>query len=392
MKFKIKRVATVFIALVMMLTIGDSIIIYAKENLLNENMDIVNVIYEYVDAVNTNNTEKYGSLFVQDVKNDIEDALKKDKNNFFYEESEEIRNIKKINNILGSEITNIKTQEFEDIAFYYTEEKIQYKQNQLENILCDDENMYRIYVIVKEYGKWKIYRILTADLNKIINNDLQFNTDEEQSAYMKQKNLIQMFSLVGDGTYSDIVAPNTTTVYFTKSANINAYNSVRATINFNSYVRDVIPNEWTVSYYGSYPEYLKAGALASKMYAWYYTVYPKWDYAPFYACMKDNTSDQQYLYNSCNNLASQGSQYVGYVDSVMSFISDKAMVVRDTASLFEVHYHATNGSQYSGELSASGCLSLAKNGYNYGYILHYYYNYSTYTNGNEMYIVTGSDN
>lgn len=384
MNVKIKKVVTVFIVLSVMLIEGNSTV-FAKENFSSEDMDIVNVVYEYVDSVNTNNTEKYVALFVQDVKNDMKDALEIGEDNFFIEEFEVIKNIKKIDNYLGSEITNIKTQEFEDIAFYYTEEKIQYKQNQL-------ENMYRIYVIAKEYGEWKIYRILTADLNKIMNNDLQFNTDEEQSTYMKQKNLIQMFSLVGDGTYSDIVAPNTTTVYFTKSANINAYNSVRATINFNSYIRDVIPNEWTVSYYGPYPEYLKAGALASKMYALYYTVYPKWDYAPFYACMKDNTSDQQYLYNSCNNLASQGSQYVGYVDLVMSFISDKAMVVRDTASLFEVHYHATNGSQYSGELSASGCLSLAKSGYNYGYILHYYFNYSAYTYGNEMYIVTGSDN
>lgn len=55
------------------------------------------------------------------------------------------------------------------------------------------------------------------------------------------------------------------------------------------------------------------------------------------------------------------------------------------------NYHATNESQYSGELSASGCLSLVRSGHTYGYILHYYYNYSQYTNGAEMYIVTSSD-
>lgn len=60
------------------------------------------------------------------------------------------------------------------------------------------------------------------------------------------------------------------------------------------------------------------------------------------------------------------------------YIDRLAMLNRDTGDIFEVHYNATEGSQYSGQMSASGCLEMAKNGDTYDKILRYYYDYSTY--------------
>ena len=120
--------------------------------------------------------------------------------------------------------------------------------------------------------------------------------------------------------------------------------------------------------------------MASKMYGWYYSVNPKWNYAPYYADVKDSSVDQNYLYGSYSDLA---SNYQDYVDSAISDLQGVAMV-NYNSSLFEVHYHATSGSYHSGQMSASGALSKAKDGSTYKTILHYYYDSSTYSGNNAV--------
>lgn len=97
-------------------------------------------------------------------------------------------------------------------------------------------------------------------------------------------------------------------------------------------------------------------------------MHPKWNYAPYYADVKDNTSDQVYVHGSNNS----------YSRSAWNDIANKAMVT-SSGSLFEVHFNATSGSQHSGTMSASGALSQAKSGAAYESILHYYYDSSQYS-------------
>ena len=71
------------------------------------------------------------------------------------------------------------------------------------------------------------------------------------------------------------------------------------TVNFMEYVMNVLPNEWP----GGWPrEAYRAGAMAAKMYAWYWIAQGgKWDDADVY----DSTCDQVYIpgvaYSSTNN-------------------------------------------------------------------------------------------
>lgn len=127
--------------------------------------------------------------------------------------------------------------------------------------------------------------------------------------------------------------------------------------------------------------------MASKTYGWYFTEHPKWNFAPYYSNMKDNSSDQNYLYSAYSDLNS--AKYQGYEDTVLLFISDKIMVTAGTNDVLEIHYHKTEGNQYSGQMSASECWTKAQNGDDYETILHYYYDYSPYTGmSNTMSIAT----
>lgn len=53
-------------------------------------------------------------------------------------------------------------------------------------------------------------------------------------------------------------------------------------------------------------------------------------------------------------------------------------------NIFEVHYHASTGSQYSGNMNESGARTLAQQGYTYQNILRYYYDYCPNADGNAI--------
>ena len=176
----------------------------------------------------------------------------------------------------------------------------------------------------------------------IVNANEGFGTDHEKAKMEELKakthnSISKSSNIVPESLPSS--DPTSITVYFTKSANINYYGVSSKSINWTTYLKNVIPQEWTVSYYGSYPAYLDAGSMASKMYAWWYHDHAKWDYAPYYSNVKDNSSDQNFLYNAYSNLS---STYRSYVNDVISLLVDWAMCNNDEV-MFEVHYNATQG-------------------------------------------------
>lgn len=304
--------------------------------------DAEGLIERFVDCVNEHNIQGYIDLFAPEISREMIQYLDEyGEDEFFVESHRNIISIKEI----GTESATEEKKMFEDVAVYQVVEEITYK-DRIKRETCELKEGVNThdFVMVEQGGKWYIYRVSVSD-----------------SAQAEAASLS---------------CPSKTTIYFTKTANSNHYGVSSKSLNFNTYLKNVLPKEWIISYYNSYPAYGKASAMASKMYGWYYTAHPKWDYDPYNACMKDNSSDQNFLYSAYSDL---GSPYQGYEDTILSFISTRAMVKESNNKIFEVHYHATNGSYHSGTMSASGCLSKAQDGKGYAAILHYYYDKSTYT-------------
>lgn len=357
--------------------------------------DPKNLVFEFIQAVNNNDIQAYISLFTNENQREMNKYIKEiGPNNFFKEESIALINLTRLSNNIGEKSANISNEEnkkYKDTVVYYAEENIQFKQDnglRTDDILDSGYN-YRNYVIVREGDQWKLLRVSSPDIVLIDKAKEGFGSKEEKAKInqLKEKiNITKNISMISSSTDYSVSSfssthPSSITVYFTKSANRNHFGADRASVAWYSYMTNVIPNEWTVDYYSQHEEYLIAGACASNMYAWWYQIHPKWNSAPYYACVMDNSNDQNYLYGS---LASLSSTYQSYVLGAYQVIRDVAMYTAGSESLFEVHYHATDGGYHSGQMSASGCWNLAKQGKTFGYILAYYYSYSTYTGNQDI--------
>lgn len=308
------------------------------------------MIYQFAEYVNSKDIDGYVNLFEESIQKEMKEYIETiGTEHFFAEKNREIISIQKYD--INTAIEEQKI--FEDVLVYKVNEYIEYTDYDLERTSFHVSGRHdNIYVFVKANDMWKLFRVSTSP------------DEEVPTEYVEPLN-----------ASASITNPLNTTIYFTKSSNYNYYGVRTKSLSFSSYLTNVIPEEWIVSYFGQYPAYGYAGAMASKMYAWYYTVHPKWNYSPFNACMKDNSSDQNYLYNSYASLA---STYKTYENNVLMYIDRLAMVSSGTNDIFELHYHATDGSYHSGQLSASGALSKAMNGDSYDTILRYYYDNSSY--------------
>lgn len=343
---KYRSLASVFLCMVMGLCCLFSTNTLVKAKNVNEIKGVTpeRLIDEFANRVNAQDIQGYIELFAPEISKEMRQYLNENgEDEFFVETHRDIIDIEKIN----SECAVKEMEVYEDVVVFRVIENIKYKQR-IKRDTCELKEGINVddFVIVKQDDNWYIYRVSAADIEQ--NNKAAVS----------------------------LTCPTSIKVYLTKDANYNHYGVRTKSNNFNTYLKNVLPNEWIISYYNSYPAYGKAGAMASKMYAWYYKKHPKWNYAPYNADVKDNSSDQNFLYSSYSNL---GSPYQGYEDTILSFISNRAMVKASDDSIFEVHYHATNGSYHSGTMSASGCLTKAQNGDSYGTILHYYYDKSSYT-------------
>lgn len=335
------------------------------------------MIYNYAKSINDEDTDQYILLFTEENQENMMDFVNSyGKNDFFLEESVDINRITRLSEDTGIQSASLSVEElekFEDIQVYYVE-------------MCVDKAdiSNKVFVLAEEEGFWKIYRVSVPDFKTIIDDSEGFNNIPEQQQLQIQE--FEKEQVAKSVTRTPNADPTEITVYFKKSANQTYHGAVRDTIDFEVYLKNVIPNEWVVSYYQNYPAYLQAGTMASKMYAWWYIIHPKWNFSPYYADVLDDSSDQNYLYSSYEDMGS--NVYKGYADAALDFVRNIALCDND-GNMFELHYHATAGSQYSGQLSASGAYELAKQGYNMLQILQYYYNYSSYIGTNHTVMLFG---
>ncbi|MDQ2808974.1 MAG: peptidoglycan-binding protein [Chloroflexota bacterium] len=166
--------------------------------------------------------------------------------------------------------------------------------------------------------------------------------------------------LTGGATQTN--PPSVIRVYRTGSGAVDV-------VNFNFYVKHVLPNEWVS---GWPAESLRSGAMAAKAYGWYWTIAQKWP-GPY--DVKDSTADQ--VYNPNVSYASTNAA----VDATWNY------KITRNGLIFPAMYcaGAYNGSQTSGQCSAlygwtpgtymsqNGSRYLADHGYSWQSILNFYY-------------------
>jgi hypothetical protein len=157
-----------------------------------------------------------------------------------------------------------------------------------------------------------------------------------------------------DGTNSKL--PTTILVYRVSLGRVDR-------VDFKTYVKNVLPNEWITSWPRAS---LESGAMAVKSYAWYWALHSTRKTSGG-ACydVRDDTGDQVYRPSSAQTATSAA------VDSTWS-----ARMTR-SGNILQAHYCATTtacGAWVTGNwLSQYGSRDLANAGNTYQAILRYYY-------------------
>ena len=169
--------------------------------------------------------------------------------------------------------------------------------------------------------------------------------------------------------FSNDIPPLTIKVGITDYANcsdwVNAGMPVKRvdTLDFKTYTKNVLPNEWLASWGNDAPDSLRAGAIAVKMFAWWRVNFG--GVRPLGAEVVDNTCDQRYIANT-NDPRTDAA-----VDATWDFI------MRRDVQVIEIHYLATvaqcQASPYPPCMPQWGTYNDALDGMGWRTILHRYY-------------------
>lgn len=354
----------------------NSMFVHAAEQIgLTENNGS-EIILNYYQYINDKNIEDYISLFTSEQQNLMHKHLVEyGQQTFFNNQELKALDIKVLSDETAYAANAINFSEvkmYEDLKCIYVEQEIKENNSRAVSYVC--------FILAKENNVWKIERISVPNIQYILENGEQFGNTSESTFASKQEAQLQSIingcAISHDGillTSTSLSVPTSITVYFTKDDNINYHGANRVSLDFATYLKNTVGQEWIVAKYADYPAYLQAGVLASKMYAWYNTVNPKRNYAPYYACILDNSNDQNYWCYSASNIESQGSQYLRYLENALAYANGLALVTEDTESIFETQYRTSDGNIHSGILNQAGALALAQNGYSCLQILQEYY-------------------
>lgn len=151
------------------------------------------------------------------------------------------------------------------------------------------------------------------------------------------------------------------------SIRVQMSSGVIETVNFDDYMKNVLPNEWMGSWKS---ESLKAGALCVKMVGWYCKISPVDSSKGFDL----STVVQKYVPNTAQATTNSA------IDSLYEY-----GMANSSGYLFFPEYAAgvsgQAGTKGGGQLKQWGSQYLAKQGYNYEQILNYYYSGSVYSRG-----------
>jgi hypothetical protein len=222
-----------------------------------------------------------------------------------------------------------------------------------------------VLVSASGFGDWRLEGArLLAEETLIIEADLKDQpvtisvpppSNERPAGFAAESDVIAMLQALGGA--EDIPLPSTIRVRVTGYAYCDLSRDYTVeVIDFKDYVKHVLPNEWI----SSWPwESLRSGAMAVKMYAWYWIAQGgKWDDADVY----DSTCDQ--VYNPAVSYASTNQA----VDDTWNW----RLTRNDT--LIQTQYRA-----YASQCGSSDCMGqwdsrdLALNGWTWDEILFFFY-------------------
>jgi hypothetical protein len=255
----------------------------------------------------------------------------------------------------------------------------------LDDLAAPDKSKIDVTVTASGYKGWTLQGtyLLSADTLKVKVELVELAPGEPPSTEVKQAP-VPRWMLTGNNqtspepgpvepkasnsrNYSDTTPPATIRV---KRVNLNRIDIVP----FNDYVKHVLPNEWIPSWL---PESLKAGAMAVKTYAWYWTNFTKYPDQGF--DVRDDTADQ--VYNPDVSYASTDNA----VDAVAAWRMTRA------SAIFRSHYCAgvvgdgsktdtKCGNTTGNWLSQWGSQYWAQQGKDFNWILTYYYDKTELSN------------
>jgi hypothetical protein len=351
--------------------------------------DPFSVVAEQVNAEKTKKWNKVPDLWTNQLKPEIESYLAAPDNRDNREgmlsiENAEIVAHKPISNQLASAISNLDyyVENYGEVQAYYV--AVNYRVEKESEFFQNGIN-YLVATVVKEDDKWKMAEFSVAPIDIIRDSGEGFDTVDERRTVLMQKmneygGLIvnKAFKTLSMNTPAEYL-PSTeelSTAHRTPPSKIKVAISNPAngrvgsviTVDFNEYVRNVLPNEWELD---SGREALKAGAMAVKMYAWFFTKYP--GVPGLGAHVRDSTRHQAYIKNT-----PAGKKRI--TEPAISDVNKIGMFNKTKDCLFLSEYRSNGQGVHwkgSGKVSQKGSKRLERDGKNFKQILDFYYTNST---------------
>jgi len=255
---------------------------------------------------------------------------------------------------------------YNDIVTYYVSSDIE--TNEDNSDMFSGINYY-IWVFGKDIkGDYKLLQWSQPVIKEMKQNKLAYNDGTEDL-----QNTIQDARLHGkilNGKGVEIQNSSTSSLSSNYIGNSPIPSNIRVkmastgsivNLDFITYVKNVLPNEWTA---GSDPiEALRSGAMVVKMYGWYRCYVPKY-YGLGFDVYSD-TRDQVYKPVSAYPRSSTA------VDDINGYA-----IMNTDWNLFETQYLGYTEPQYGGILSQPGSITLANSGNAWFQICSYYYSMS----------------
>lgn len=379
-----KRLLTVL--LIVCLLLSNTIIASAESS---SNNDAVQTIEQYIKAQNDHDWQTYINLQVQPNQLEIE--------KFIHNE----QNISNGVGVLG--VQTAKLEEIKQIESNADSEEIifivgiDYKVKSEDKYFFNGVN-YRLVKVKNEENQWKILSVTDAPLEIMTIDGPVFNSDGEKAALkiINDRRKGEITNKAGKTIEKNIYTPEKSTKINSLSTNIVAASTpsddvqpstirvrrvslgVTQTVDFITYVKDVLPNEWGTTWAS---ESLIAGAMACKTFGWYCVLHPlKPEYS---ADLTDNESAGQiYIPGSRNNSSSANTNAA--IDYIDGQIIQGTRTTSSGSTVFYIFYaeyrKGTQGSEnssyyHSGIMSQYGTKYLADNGLASWYeMCQYYYN------------------
>lgn len=122
------------------------------------------LVYEFAEAVNNRDIDRYVSLFASEIQEEMKKYLEENGKDVFFAEDE--RRIEEI--CADNDSYAVKEKElYSDVAVFRVKEYVAYPEKAVQNSLFSGSGLQEhLYVTVKEDGKWKLYRVSASSRNQ----------------------------------------------------------------------------------------------------------------------------------------------------------------------------------------------------------------------------------